>query len=54
MCVWGGGGGGGVGVRACMRVWERARKPVNTCVCVSVCVCVHARQYERARVQATL
>ena len=24
----------GVGVHACMCVWARARKPVNTCVCV--------------------
>ena len=24
----------GVGVRACMCVWARARKPMNTCVCV--------------------
>ena len=30
---------GGVGVRACMCVWPRARKPVNTCICVCVCVC---------------
>ena len=35
-CVW------GVGVRSCMCVWARARKPVNTCVCV--CVCVRVRQ----------
>ena len=27
----------GVGVRACMCVWARARKPVNTCVCVRAC-----------------
>ena len=32
---------GGVGVRACMRMWARARKPVNTCVCV--CVSASAR-----------
>ena len=30
---------GGVGVRACMCVWARARKPVNTCVCVCARVC---------------
>ena len=36
-------------VRACMCVWARARKPVNTCVsvyvyvCVCVCVCARAR-----------
>ena len=39
VCVCGGGGGEGglygrVGVRACMCVWARARKPVNMCVCV--------------------
>ena len=30
----------GVGVRACMCVLARARKPVNTCVCV----CARVRQ----------
>ena len=31
----------GVGVRACMCVWVRAQKPVNTCVCVCVSVRAH-------------
>ena len=53
-CVW------GVGVRACMYVWARAWKPVNTCVCASVrsrvrgragdsmsagCLCFSVRQF---------
>ena len=36
-------------MRACMCVWARARKPVNTCVWWCVCVCVCVRQCERAR-----
>ena len=50
----------GVDVRACMCVWARARKPVNTCVCASVrarvrtragdsmsagCLCFRVRQF---------